>query len=98
MKKLLFVGALATLTLASCKKDYTCQCTVTTTTPEYSTAGFVVQQGSTTTTAATPVTINDKEANAKTECEKGSKTMSTPSPYASVGAEPTTIKTVCAIK
>lgn len=29
MKKSLFIAAVACLTLASCKKDYTCTCTVT---------------------------------------------------------------------
>ncbi|MEN9442729.1 MAG: hypothetical protein RLZ33_2806 [Bacteroidota bacterium] len=28
MKKVLFVAALGMLTLASCKKDYTCECTI----------------------------------------------------------------------
>lgn len=27
MKKVLFVGALALVSLASCKKEYTCECT-----------------------------------------------------------------------
>lgn len=97
MKKLLFVGALATLTLASCKKDYTCQCTVTTHQPGFEYAGFTANE-STSTTEATPFIINDKEAEAKSECEKGNKTSYMDSPYSSLGQEDTSIKTVCAIK
>lgn len=56
MKKVLFLGAFAVLGLASCKKDYTCECTSTT-------------MGITTTSSTT---IKAKKDDAKTTCEKGS--------------------------
>ena len=59
MKKILFLGAVVcTIGLASCKKDYTCECVSTETT-----------SGATTTTTAT---IKAKKDDAKTDCEGGS--------------------------
>jgi len=56
MKKVLLVAAVASLSMVSCKKDYTCECTV-------STAGNSV----TSTTV-----INDTKKNATDACEAGS--------------------------
>ena len=55
MKKVLFLGAFALFGLASCKKDYTCECKIT----------FMGQ----TTTSTT--TINAKKKDAQTTCENG---------------------------
>jgi hypothetical protein len=60
MKKVLFVAALGMLTLASCKKDYTCECTTT-----------IVGFSSTATT-----TINATKKDAKTACENGTNASS----------------------
>ncbi|MFK7783985.1 MAG: hypothetical protein AB8B56_02655 [Crocinitomicaceae bacterium] len=56
MKKVLFVGAFALLSLASCKKDYTCECTT-------SVAGI---------STSASATINDTKSNAEEACEAGS--------------------------
>ena len=56
MKKVLFVAALGMLTLASCKKDYTCECTTTI-------GGF---------SSSASTTINATKKDAKTACENGS--------------------------
>lgn len=62
MKKSIFVLAgVAMLALASCKKDYTCECTT-------SVPGF--------TTESVSVVINDTKKKATAECEKGSGTVS----------------------
>jgi hypothetical protein len=58
MKKLLFLGATATLALASCKKDYTCECVG-------SVNGIKVEE------SASSVTINDTKSAAIDECNKG---------------------------
>jgi hypothetical protein len=60
MKKIIFVGALAILGLASCKKDYTCECTATVDMGEL---------GKTSASAST--TINDTKANASEACDAG---------------------------
>lgn len=54
MKKSLLVAAVACLTLASCKKNYTCECTFT--------------NGGTTTT--TSVTIKETKKKAKEACDQ----------------------------
>jgi hypothetical protein len=60
MKKVLFVAALGMLTLASCKKDYTCECTTS--------------YGGLSSTATT--TINATKKDAKTACENGTNASS----------------------
>jgi hypothetical protein len=52
MKKFIAIAALGVLTLASCKKDYTCTCT--------STSGGL--------TASVSTTINDTKKNAEDTC------------------------------
>ena len=59
MKKVFFLAAFAVLGLASCKKDYTCECTTT---------------GSGTSITQT-TTINGTKKDAKTACENGSSTV-----------------------
>ena len=61
MKKIFSISALAfvgVLALASCKKDYTCECTTTTT------------NGTSTGTAVSSTTIKDTKKSAKASCEK----------------------------
>lgn len=55
MKKVLFVAVLGMLTLASCKKDYTCECTTTV-------LGF--------SSSATTIVKGTKK-DAKAACENG---------------------------
>jgi hypothetical protein len=62
MKKMILgVAALSLLTLASCKKDYTCECTTSVT-------GFDDISVST--------TINETKKNAEEACEAGAATTS----------------------
>ena len=58
MKKLIFILAIGGLTLASCKKERTCECTVTTT------------SGGQSQTATGTETYNDTKKNAKEKCEE----------------------------
>ena len=58
MKKTLFIVAIATLSLTSCKKDYTCSCDTTVT---------AVGVKTVTTTA---FTINDTKSNATKSCDE----------------------------
>ena len=62
MKKVLLVGAVALLGLASCKKDYTCECTAT--------VDFMGVKSS----SSASTTIHDTKSNATTTCEKGNQT------------------------
>lgn len=65
MKKSIFVFAgVALLALASCKKDYTCECTITDSSGLFPT---------TTSTA----TVTGKKKDVTTACENGSSTVST---------------------
>lgn len=63
MKKIMLFGAFAVLTLASCKKDYSCKCTAT-------------NGGS---TASNTTTINDTKKNAEAKCDEGDVTAGTSS-------------------
>lgn len=96
MKKTLAIAFIGALTLVSCKKDYTCTCTSTTYTPEFSYGGSTYQDESTTTTSSSS-TINDKKDDAKASCESKNGSSSVASPWASFGAEPTTITVSCGI-
>jgi hypothetical protein len=58
MKKFIAIAALGVLTLASCKKDYTCECSSTV-------LGM---------TATASTTINDTKKKAEDTCTAGSKT------------------------
>jgi hypothetical protein len=60
MKKVLLVAAVLGLAMVSCKKDYTCECTVTT----YSNGASASQ----TTSGATG---KMKKADATSKCDKG---------------------------
>jgi len=63
MKKVLLVAFIAGLAMTSCKKAYTCECTVTT---------YVNGTANTTTTSGT--TDKMKKADAKTKCEGSNMT------------------------
>jgi hypothetical protein len=56
MKKVIFLGAFALVSLASCKKEYTCTCT-----------GYV--DGAAVSSAST--TIKDTKSDAQTTCDSG---------------------------
>ena len=96
MKKTLTIAFIGALTLVSCKKDYTCTCTTTTTQPTFVYQGVIVQNGST-TTASGSSTINDTKKEAKASCESQNGSSSVASPWASAGAEPTTVNVSCQI-
>jgi hypothetical protein len=66
MKKALLLIAFAGLFFTSCKKEYTCECTTTSST---TTNGVKTNNPSTTATAQTGKV---KEDDAKASCEKGS--------------------------
>ena len=70
MKKVLFFGAVALLGLASCKKDYTCECTITT---------DLTSIGLTKNTQTVSTTINETKSKATTACEAGNVTVGTSS-------------------
>ena len=71
-KKMFFVAAaVAVLSLSSCKKDYTCECTTS--------------LGGITTSAST--TINDTKSNAEEACENGSSTSTVAGIESSVTCE-----------
>ena len=59
-KTIFIAGSLALLTLASCKKDYTCECTTTT--------------GGVSTSAST--VIKDKKSKAEEACNAGDASVS----------------------
>lgn len=62
MKKLaIFAGAVAMLAFVSCKKEYTCECTATTT----------EEDGTVTTEKIGSGTIEDKKSAAEDECNEG---------------------------
>lgn len=63
MKKVLLVGAVALLGLASCKKDYTCECTVST---------DMTSIGGEKSSSTMSTTIHDTKSKATTACEAAS--------------------------
>ncbi|MNK05501.1 hypothetical protein D3C87_233840 [compost metagenome] len=96
MKTLFSLATLAVLTLASCKKEYTCECKTTINEPGYSFMGSTYPPE--TTTSSSSRSIRDKQDKAKTNCEEGSRVTSSASPYASMGQDSTTTTIACAIK
>lgn len=73
MKKILLVAAVAGLAFASCKKDYTCECTTT------STAG-----GVSTSATVEAKTGKMKKADAEKKCDEGDFTASSGSSSTSI--------------
>ncbi len=59
MKKIMLVAAVAALSLSSCKKEYTCECTVTT-----------YMNGTATTSTASGTTEKMKKSEAEDKCNK----------------------------
>lgn len=66
MKKILLIAAVAGFAMTSCKKDYTCECTTSSTAP-----GF-------TTVTASGTTGKMKKADAEAKCNEGDKTYTLP--------------------
>jgi len=64
MKKLVLLAAIASVGFVSCKKDYTCTCTVTDS-----------SAGGSTISASTTIKATKKDA--KASCETGSSTVGT---------------------
>ncbi len=64
MKKVILVAAVGMLALASCKKDYTCECTTT------DSSGFFDD-------VSTSVTINATKSDAETTCSGSEVTAGT---------------------
>jgi hypothetical protein len=62
---------LSIIGLTSCKKDYTCDCTITTN-QKISVSGVLISQSASATTSST--VIKDKKNAAKTECEVNNNT------------------------
>jgi hypothetical protein len=63
MKKVLLIAAVAGLAMTSCKKEYTCECTVKTT-----------ANGQTTTATSSATSAKMKKSEAKDWCEKSNGT------------------------
>lgn len=64
MKKILTIAAVASLAMVSCKKDYTCECTVK-------------DSSGTIPTTTTSATAKMKKADAETWCENNKSTVGT---------------------
>ena len=84
---------MAVISLSSCKKDYTCSCTVTTAQEAFVFGGVTISEASTTSATAITV-INGKKKDVETSCTAGSSTVTNPGGQTS-GA--TTITSVCII-
>ena len=65
MKKVLLVGAVALLGLTACKKDYTCECTIST---------DMTSVGGEKSTSTISTTINETKSKATTACEASNVT------------------------
>ena len=96
MKKTLIgtgIALMAVISLSSCKKDYSCSCTVTTAQEAFVFGGVTISEASTTT--ATGITIiNGKKKDVEASCTAGSSTVTNPGGQTSGS---TTITTVCTI-
>ena len=84
MKIYLYILTLSLTTLASCKKDYNCQCTTTSVEPAYSNGSTVNTPGNTTISNSTSF-IRDTKKKATASCEGNSQTYTYTSPYSSYG-------------
>jgi hypothetical protein len=72
MKKILLLTAVVMLSMASCKKEYTCECTAT-----------VSGTGIPTTTTSASSTIKDTKSKATDACEAGNKSAATSGAFTS---------------
>lgn len=82
MKKTLLIVAVAGLAMASCKKDYTCECTSTST------------AGSTTFTSVTSIKAKTSKKDAQAWCDAVPKASTTVNGTAATGGTPPT----CTVK
>lgn len=97
MKKLFIcLSALGLISLSSCKKDYHCDCTVSTKQTMYDENGNQMMDPQTTQTKTSTV-INDTESNAKDECESSSGTAEQTSQNMGATIEQE-ITSVCALR
>lgn len=82
--------------LASCKKNYTCECTQIVTVPAFSNNGQIIQQQITTSSFTN--TFKSKKDEASSTCKKGESIKSYPSTYSTQG-QGNTVETIsCALK
>lgn len=97
MRNYLPIIILSLTTLASCKKDYICQCTTTDVEPAFSNGSSVNAPGNTTIYTSTTF-VKDTKKNATTICEGNSQINTFTSPYSSYG-QGNTIRTIdCQLK
>ena len=79
--------------MSSCKKDYSCQCTVTSSTTAVVFGGIEVQPATSTTASATTI-INGKKKDVETSCTAGSSVVAG---AANANGGVTTITSVCSV-
>ena len=94
MKIYLYILTLSLTTLASCKKDYNCQCTTTSVEPAYSNGSTVNTPGNTTISNSTSF-IRDTKKKATASCEGNSQSYAYPSPCSSYGQGHTGVPIDC---
>lgn len=97
MKIYLYILTLSLTALASCKKDYTCQCTTTSVEPAYSNGSTVNTPGNTTISNSTNF-VRDTKKKATASCEGNSQTYTYTSPYSSYGQGNTVTTIDCQLK
>lgn len=94
MKKITFYAAFFLIALTSCKKEYTCDCVITTSvTYDDGFSEPVTTTG--TTTSTRKITAKKKDAISDCESSNGTKT---PSIFESLFGPSQTVTTTCAIK
>jgi ABC-type proline/glycine betaine transport system substrate-binding protein len=96
MKKVILgtgIALLAVISLSSCKKDYSCQCTVTSNTTAVVFGGVEIQPATSTTASATTI-INGKKKDVETACTAGSSVVAG---AANANGGVTTITSVCSV-
>lgn len=69
MKFTLIIASAALLTLGSCAKNYSCECTSETIVPEYIDNGIVLQNDTTFANLPTTKYVNGKKKDAESRCK-----------------------------
>ncbi len=97
MKFTILIASSALLTLVSCAKNYSCDCTTSINVPAYVDNGITLQEESSTPGTPTTKYVNGKKKDAEKTCTDFGPTLSYNLAPGVVGADSTSIVATCTL-
>ena len=97
MKFTIILASAALLTLGSCAKNYSCDCTPVINVPAYVENGVTIQEASSTNGTPTKKYVNGKKKDAETSCSDFGPTLSYNMQPGVIGADSTAVVTTCVL-